>query len=344
MYTLPTSGGQRGEYTSAEAQRKAGLRVKDGSFFVNGMGNSPTDHADSAVALSLLQGCTVIGVFNQSNGFWSDIGQCLSDKLNLTRPQSGSFTAWQTAIDLNYALARKIKSGLTKVGFVGGLIQDNPATKSLYDLLTGAQGVTQRRVPIFCHSQGNLITSNALTAVSLALGQGAIAGIEVNSFGSPCRYWPKGLRHVQRAFTFDPVTWLDLRAGFQFDKVGFVAAHGFLEYIKHDAEFTVNRFRWGGWGMTANMDEKGLATYLVKMGNNHTRLEAVFTRLIDAHWADSDDVAHIYCKKMRETQPGLYTRIFKGSPKVAALLVRCLDEGITTRGERLEIDFIKGVA
>ena len=62
---------------------------------------------------------------------------------------------------------------------------------------------------ILPYSQGNLIASNALTAVALADGLQAIRGVMVISFGSPCRFWPPGIRHHNFAFANDPVTWLD---------------------------------------------------------------------------------------------------------------------------------------
>ena len=43
--------------------------------------------------------------------------------------------------------------------------------------------------------------------------------------------------------------------------------------MKNDPAFVVNRFRWGGWGMTVSLDEKGLATALISMGKNLQRVE-----------------------------------------------------------------------
>ena len=37
-------------------------------FFINGMNNSPKEHVEAALALSLVQMCTVRGIFNASAG------------------------------------------------------------------------------------------------------------------------------------------------------------------------------------------------------------------------------------------------------------------------------------
>ena len=339
----PGADGEINLYRSAEAMQRSWFDDGRRVVFVNGMDNTPADHSQSAKALSLMQGCPVIGIYNRSDGFWGDIGQCLTDKLNLSGVQSGSFAAWQLVVDAAHALARQRDPSLSKEVFVGRLIADNPATSSLYNYLTSLDAGRLRAVKIFSHSQGNLITSNALTAVALVRGLPAIAGLNVNSFGSPCRNWPAGIFHVQRAFTFDPVTWLDLNAGLQFDKVGFVAGHGFLLYLEHDAEFTVNRFRWGSFAMTASMDEEGLAHYCVSIGNNPLRLKGIFSRLLDMHWSDSDDVAEIYARTMRRQYPLVLQAIARADADVIRLLIRSLDEGYTTGAERAEKEYLEAL-
>lgn len=339
---LPGRDGDLNEYTSAEAAAQSWFNSGRRVIFVNGMANSPDNHKSSAIALSLLQGCPVVGVYNKASGFAGDIWQCLTDKLKLVRVQSGNFDAWAVEVEAEYQAERANRTGLSKDDFVGELIDGNPATLSLYRYLLSL-GPALRLAPIYSHSQGNLITSNALTALALAKGKSVLTGVEVNSFGSPCRYWPGGIVHTQRAFTFDPVTWLDLRAGFQFDKVGFVAGHGFDLYLKHDAEFTVNRFRWGSFGMTASMDEEGLAEYLVKMGNNPQRLKEIFLRLHKRHKSDVDDVAEIYVRKMRTKHPNVLQTIARFDEEPIKLMINAMEKGATFPGERREINYLKGL-
>lgn len=337
---LPSSDGDINEYISPEAAAKSWFETQRRVIFVNGMANSPDNHKSSAIALSLLQGRPVIGVYNLASGFMGDIWQCLSDKMKMVRVQSGNFDEWSARVEAEYQEARNKRPDLDKEGFLGEALAGNKATLALYKLFLNL-GPALKTTPIFCHSQGNLITSNALTALALARGAAAISGVKVNSFGSPCRYWPRGIAHTQRAFTFDPVTWLDLRAGFQFDKIGFVAGHGFDLYLKHDAEFTVNRFRWGSFGLTASMDETGLATYLVKMGNNPERLTKILERLHKRHNSDVDDVVEIYARTMRTTHPTVLAAIARSSKKPIQLMIKAMEEGVTFPGERKEIDYLK---
>ena len=321
--------------------------------FVNGMQNSASDHANSARKLSEVQACPVIGVFNKSDGFGADLGQCIRDKITLVGAVAVGFSGWQKAVDAGYLAAKAKRPTLSKIDFVGTLIDGNKAAKSLYLYVASLTSDERRALKIFCHSQGNLITSNALTSVALALGEGAIGGIEVYSYGSPCRYWPNGIKHTNFAFTFDPVALLDLRAGFSTSKIGFVGvvgiaanadpmyAHSFLRYMEYDAEFVVNRYRWGSFGMTANMDEAGLAEFLVRLGNNPGRLKKIFERLKSAHWTDSDDVAYEYVTRMRKGYSTTMASIARVDSALIDLLIALLESGWTTGGERTEIDYLK---
>lgn len=339
----PSADGQLNLYTSAEGASQSWFNRQRRVVFVNGMDNTPADHAKSARALSLLQGCPVIGIYNRTNGVWADLGQCLVDKVTLLPAQSGSFNGWKAAVDGAYAAARATRPGLNKVDFVGALVAPNPATHAVYMYVATLGQGDRSALKLYCHSQGNLIVSNALTAVALALGEAAVRGMEVNSFGSPCRYWPAGVNRTNNAYTFDPVGWLDYNVGFDSVKVGFVAGHGFALYMRDDAEFVVNRFRWGSFGLTANMDEEGLANYCVTIGNNPPRLTAIFRRLLDAHWSDSDDVAHYYAEKMRTRHGTTMQAIARADRRFVELIIRCLDEGVTTPGEYREIAYLRGL-
>lgn len=336
----PSSDGDVNLYISGEGSEQSWFDPRRRVIFVNGMMNSPTDHKDSAMALSLLQGCPVIGVYNRSDGFWADLGQCITDKAKLVGVQAGvmmSFENWAATVELMFQMARRSYPMLDKRDFVGDMIRSNAATYALYSLLVGSGGVGLRR-PIYCHSQGNLVTSNALTAVALALGPNVLTGVEVHSFGSPCRYWPPGIARTNNAFTFDPVSWLDLRVDLSSSKVGFVAGHAFTLYMANDAEFVVNRFRWGSFGLTASMDEEGLAQYLIRMGNNPPRLKRIFERLRDAHWSDSDDVAYEYVRRA----PDSLLRSLKGSDRTLIdLLIQLLESGWTSGSEREQINRLR---
>jgi len=72
-------------------------------------------------------------------------------------------------------------------------------------LNAGAGGI----VMIVCHSQGNLITSNALNALSWVLGRG-LPEVRVFALASPAPYWPGGINRKAYTNLQDPVTWLSL--------------------------------------------------------------------------------------------------------------------------------------
>jgi hypothetical protein len=207
-------------------------------------------------------------------------------------------------------------------------------------LLVGAGGVAARNTPIIAHSQGNLIVSNALTAVAVALGTDAIAGVEVHSYGSPCRYWPPGINQKNNLFTFDPVGFLDLRADMSSSKVGTIVGHAFTLYMQNDAAFVINRYRFGGFQMTLNMDEQGLARALIRMGANAPRVKRILERLRDVHWSDSDDVAVHYVEK---SNPAQLRAMKQADPRVIGLLIALLESGPTMGDEERAIAKLKAL-
>jgi hypothetical protein len=339
----PHGDGDIGLYAADETQGAGWFDRTRRVVFVNGMGNTPDDHARSARALSVLQACPVIGVYNRSNGFWSDLGQCISDKATLAGVQAGfmrSYADWLAEADRQFDRARQRRPGLDRLAFFADLVAGNPATRALYALVATMAPGDRAGLKIFCHSQGNLVTSNALTAVAMALGAASIRGLEVNSYGSPCRYWPEGLSRTNNAFTFDPVSLLDLRADLTSVKVGFKVAHGFDVYLRNDAEFVVNRFRWGSLGLTASMDEAGLAAFMVGIGNNPGRLKPILERLRDAHWTDSDDVALAY---VQAAPDALLKALKLSDASIITLLVAMLDSGWTSADERAAIARLQGI-
>lgn len=355
----PNRDGDVTAYIPAELRGKSWFNPAQSVIFVNGMDNSAADHEEAGNALSLMLGCRVVGVFNATQGKASDLWQCLKDKLTLTNfhfnpggtavvgatvPGAGlayggaaDFTGMKRFADTAFDQARARTPGLDKDAFIGRVLEDNPAAVALYKLLLGQPGAMLGK-PIHAHSQGNLITSNALTAVGLARGYGALSNLEVNSYGSPARNWPPGLRRTNNAFSLDPVSWLDLTLDLTSSKVGFKPAHGFEEYRRHDGEFVVNRFRTGGAGMTVNMDEEGLASFCAGLGRNVDRLRGIFTRLEVAHYTDSDDVAVLYVNKKSDAELAELARIDR---TFLDQLIRLLDAGWTAADEAAAIDRLK---
>jgi hypothetical protein len=306
-------------------------------IFVNGMKNSGEDHAESALALSWVQMCTVIGVYNLSFGFWRDLGQCIVDKNQFNGPLSFSASHKVTL--------GSIFSSRSSVQSMHLALERNPSQVSLFDLLRQPE---HRRREIFAHSQGNLILSNVLQAIAAVDGPEALAGYAVHTFGSPTVNWPPGIVKYEHAFTWDPVAFL---AGFDtswtISKVGMPAGsknpitHAFLEYLKRDPSFVVNRFRWGSLWFTFNMDEAGLAKALAAMGTNTRRVAAIFEHLNKNHNSDADDVAVLYVADVRKV-PSIVTALKADKPLVA-LLIRIMDEGWTSKEEKEAIEFLRSL-
>lgn len=342
---VPSKDGELTEYHNKEATATQWFNPGRKILFVNGMANTGANHAESALALSLLQMCPVIGLYNRTSSAFEDLSQCLFDKYQWDGPRSASP---QDMLDAAVAtgVARGQKDDPARV--MEAALERNPAAAAMFRLLRQPE---HRGASIFAHSQGNLILSNALSAIALVDGEKAVSRYEVRSFGSPAVNWPKGVQPLECGFTWDPVTWL---AGFDFSlsisKVGMPAdslnpiTHGFNEYMKSDPAFVINRFRWGSLGVTVSMDEDGLATALVRMGRNAPRVRSVFERLKTHHNSDSDDVALLYVEKLRKAPDGKNTlAAIRADPPLKKLLITVMEKGWTTAREKEAIGFLRSL-
>jgi hypothetical protein len=161
-------------------------------YFVNGIRVLPQDHALTALYLSLLIEHPVHGVYNKTAGV--KIGsiidglQCVADYLqnSTARLSSGSnlgkpgrireqdIPNFLMNIERNYTVWNRATLGLFKQ------LVENRQYKQL----------------IIAHSQGNLITSNALFVLEDVLGAQALSKIRVYSLASPAPAWPVGLSKI----------------------------------------------------------------------------------------------------------------------------------------------------
>lgn len=324
------------------------------AVFINGQCNSGRDHQLAAQAISLLQMCPVVGVFNASSGLIADTIQSVGDKSQFHRPFGGGPDRYfDSSRDRT---SRRTGLAPDPVESMRVLLDRNPATRSLFDLLLANDQTRDLPpgTPFYAHSQGNLVLSNALTALSVVNGPHSVAGIEVHSFGSPTINWPTGINHHDHAFTGDLVALLNPVPSFRIAKVGLptgvkpwgFVSHSFLLYLNDDAQFVINRFRWGGWGVTFNMDEDGLADALVAMADNEPRVRKIFERLDTKHSSDADDVALSYVKKMSASPENrAVLKRMKVAPKagLVPLLIRLTDEGWTSGEEKKVIDWLKNL-
>lgn len=336
---LPSNDGSVNDYQNAEAKSTRHWQARRNVIFINGMDNSPQDHVDSALGLSKLQMCTVTGVYNQGGGTVTDLVQCLGDKWQWNGFGPGKM------IDEVRTMYFNATGSPTKAeqGIIESLSR-NGAAVPLFHLLRSKP----ENLDIFAHSQGNLILCNVLTGIQILEGSNALNRFTVHSFGSPTVNWPKGFTHRVHGFTFDPVGWLaGFDSSFSVSKVGIptipeglgLFSHGFKSYLADDATFVVNHYRWGSFGMTASMDEKGLAQALKNMSINIPRVRAIFQRLYKAHSSDVDDVAELYVNMIKNNTQILGA--VKADTGLRKLLIKSMEEGITFPGERAAINLLK---
>jgi len=213
---IPRYDGEVNEYINPEAasisQHFSRTRKV---IFVNGMGNSGRDHAESAMALSLVQMCPVIGVFNVSDGFVMDLWQCLVDKNQF----QGLSSVAQSKVDSRNSFWNWIVRGnRTPEQSMLDALSRNPVQASLFKVLRQAEN---RAREIFAHSQGNLILSNVLQAIAAVDGPQSLSGRVLHTFGSPAVLYPDGIQRYEHGYTFDPVNWLSgFDSSFTISKVG----------------------------------------------------------------------------------------------------------------------------
>jgi len=219
----------------------------------------------------------------------------------------------------------------------------NPVQASLFKVLRQAEN---RAREIFAHSQGNLILSNVLQAIAAVDGPQSLSGRVLHTFGSPAVLYPDGIQRYEHGYTFDPVNWLSgFDSSFTISKVGMPTGsknpitHGFLWYLQDDPRFLINRYRIGGWKMTFNMDEAGLAKCLAAMETNLPRVTKVIEHLDTYHNSDADDVAVLYVQEVKK-KPNMRTAL-KSNPTLIKLLIKTLDEGWTSAEEKNAIDWLK---
>jgi hypothetical protein len=196
---LPTYDGERRLY------RWPGLRgnIPDAGvrkvIYVNGMLTTPDIHRTTCWILSEITESHVMGVYNLTGSaglpqgaFFTDLLQCLIDKATLVGLVAQKLSAKATNMPAS-----------EKRVYMRRCLSLNLAAQSLFDQLLDEMG-TGRRVVIVCHSQGNLITGNALNALSWVQG-GPLHFINVFCLASPALFWPGGTSSQFFSNADDPV-------------------------------------------------------------------------------------------------------------------------------------------
>ncbi|MDB5389667.1 MAG: hypothetical protein JWM11_5313 [Planctomycetaceae bacterium] len=219
---VPTTDGQAVSY-------REGALATDSPriYYVNGIRTSGIEHSLIALALSRVTERIVIGVFNRSNGAVIDLAQSLGDWIVSGQFQRAEFCGRDRltselckvveqqskvlALD-PIRIVRQFREHLPEAElnrfielYIGVL---NPATVTLFREL---QAHRHQRQIIIAHSQGNLVTCNALAALDLVFGETALSQIRVLSLASPVAAWPSAIRPQRKDYGFynDLVTFAD---------------------------------------------------------------------------------------------------------------------------------------
>ena len=201
----PTSGGDIVLYSSSPAN--AGRRL----VFVNGIWNTPADHATACNNLCTKTSCDVIGVYNQFGIGLSAGDYCFEEKL-CRKAFDGVFDIGQSASDWVGVGLRALAGQLGLDSIVSRIGLMNGCSARLLSLLR-KYGSCWPNTPlcIVAHSQGNLITSNALMVYSAMARTYKFpqAKIHVFAVASPAVSWPTDPVNISvdpYLHRWDPVT------------------------------------------------------------------------------------------------------------------------------------------
>jgi len=182
-------------------------------IYVNGMATNSRTHAETSRQLATIAGKRVSGIYNQQGtdgadgilSFFADLWQCAGDQ---TLPVGRT---------INPAMRRLLNMTETQRAQAVGetLLRNNLAAQTLYRELLGAAKAGAWTI-VVCHSQGNLVTTNALWVLKhIRENEPSHMGkIRVFGLASPSASWPPnrqgGLHFRLYRHTGDPVTLLSV--------------------------------------------------------------------------------------------------------------------------------------
>jgi hypothetical protein len=156
-------------------------------WYINGMNTDGQAHQVAARQLATIVGKRVLGIYNQTGisgeasmlSFMVDLKQCAQDYMlpvGRAMPRIG-----QKLI----TLGRKIAG--PQIG--RSLLAHNLAGEKLFTKLLSAWRQKENTI-LVCHSQGNLITANALWVLMRVLAPSPIGNVRVFGLASPSPSWP----------------------------------------------------------------------------------------------------------------------------------------------------------
>jgi hypothetical protein len=205
-------------------------------YYVNGIQTDPPAHVRAAELVASIAERPVHGVFNASGGlglpgsFAVDLAQCFADWSSSFAAKVTEYAGLAVSAPVNagrqlgHALRRlfdphapaphtvnllvdahRLIPEAVRVRLVEGKLGlYNRATQTLYRELRGLGG---RPAMVVAHSQGNLITCDALWAMVYTYGEQSLDKLQIYSLASPAPGWPLGIRYRRKVFGFtnDPV-------------------------------------------------------------------------------------------------------------------------------------------
>lgn len=237
-YHVPTRDGEVTAYRAFDS-----VSAEPRLIYVNGIMTQGEGHALDAMEIARVSERVVLGVFNatasvrlgQAGGMVGDLFQCGIDWVQIFLSKVTEYGAlgvgrataavrdwFQSRLGLRRGnfdpdagaeeAARRIPLESERIALMENWLRHNPASRSLFNLLR--RGLRERQW-IVAHSQGNLITSNALWGIVFVYGQHALRNMEVFSLASPSPAWPRGLHFRRKVYgyendlvtLFDPHNW-----------------------------------------------------------------------------------------------------------------------------------------
>ncbi|MDB4439485.1 hypothetical protein N9153_01030 [Planctomicrobium sp.] len=222
-------------------------------YYMNGMKTDGKAHQDAAKHIATLANQDVRGIFcpTMAKGV-VDFMQCI---LDWARPVGrGADLPIVGGIDINdlnstfKSLSTHLNSEYLLLKYASSLLVGNPASQSLFKTLWEISKTTQKTV-LICHSQGNLITANALWVLKKLRSPERMGNITVLGLASPNPSWPptKNGEFDLKLFRDkeDPITWLSIlpagrqptitpnHQGKKLLKDGVFSAHPVHLYLSH---------------------------------------------------------------------------------------------------------------
>lgn len=174
-------------------------RHSDVVIYINGMNTTGEVHRHTAEAIASAIRSTIGGIYNRTDGAARDLLQCKED-FNFYYDKNGISLSGRTE-SLHWREMHR------RYGVAHNALAKNRAAQVLFEQLYQLRH-QRKMVRVVAHSQGNLITRNAVYAMLYVTGN-TQQQLKVYSLASPANVWPKGkFALMEYRDSADPVTWL----------------------------------------------------------------------------------------------------------------------------------------